>query len=157
LALYVVVQVAVPLWVRPHLVPPTTTSMAISRATLDGISLDASGTLTITTHPAHGSWVLSNRTVDAHGHSTALPSWFGRCLPPPPSDPGQVQGESAPQPSGSLQACLARLTSEGYRQLVVYQPKGHFWPLQWAETGLYLGASALLTGLSFWLTRRRLS
>ena len=57
LAIYVVVQIAVPLWVRPHLVPATTTSMVISRATLDGISSDGAGTLTITTHadPATGS------------------------------------------------------------------------------------------------------
>ena len=44
LAIYVFVQIAVPLWVRPHLVPPTTTTMVISRATLDGIGIDGSGT-----------------------------------------------------------------------------------------------------------------
>jgi hypothetical protein len=52
---------------------------------------------------------------------------------------------------------LARLTDQGYRQQVVYQPAGHFWPLQWVETGLYLAASGVLAALSFWWTRRRLS
>ena len=28
-----------------------------------------------------------------------------------------------------------RLTDEGYRQHLVYQPRNHFWRLQWAETG----------------------
>ena len=57
----------------------------------------------------------------------------------------------------TLDPCLTRLNDEGYRQHVVYQPTTHFWPLQWAETGLYLTASALLAGLSFWWTRHRLS
>ena len=157
LAIYVFVQIAVPLWVRPHLLPPTTTTSVISHATLDGVGIDESGTITITTHVAPGDWILSNQTVNAQGRPTALPSWFSACLPPPP-DPGQAGNRSVVgRGSGSLDACLARLTDEGYRQRVVYQPHHHFWPLQWAETGLYLSASALLAGLSFWWTRRRLS
>jgi ABC-2 family transporter protein len=157
LAVYVFVQIAVPLWVRPHLVPATTTSTIISDATLDGISLDESGTITLTTHAGRGDWVLSNQTVDAHGRAAALPAWFSDCLPPPPAA-GQSGGRVEATPRrGSMDACLARLTDEGYRQRLVYQPRDHFWPLQWAETGLYLAASGLLTGLSFWWTRRRLS
>jgi hypothetical protein len=155
LAIYVFVQISVPLWIRPHLIPPTTTTTTISHATLDGISLDGSGTLTITTHAAQGDWILTNQTIDARGRATALPSWFGTCLPLPPS-PGQPANKAAPQ-NQSLDACLARLTDEGYRQRLVYQPHNHFWRLQWAETGLYLAASGLLAGLSFWWTRRRLS
>ena len=157
LAIYVVVQIAVPLWVRPHLVPATTASMVISHSTLDGIGLDGSGTITITTHAGRGDWVLSNETVDAQGRAAALPSWFSSCLPPPPAA-GQSSGKAAVnQDHGTLDACLARLTDEGFRQHLVYQPRGHFWPLQWAETGLYLAASVVLGGLSFWWTRRRLT
>jgi hypothetical protein len=157
LAIYVVVQIAVPLWVRPHLVPATTTSTVISHSTLDGIRLDGSGTLTITTHADRGDWILTNETVDARGRATALPSWFSACLPPPPSA-GQPSSKAAvSQGRGTMDACLTRLTDDGYRQRLVYQPRNHFWPLQWAETGLYLAASAVLAGLSFWWTRRRLS
>ena len=53
-----------------------------------------------------------------------------------------------------MEACFARLTDEGYRQHLVYHPRDHFWPLQWAETGLYLVASAGLAGLCVWRTRR---
>ena len=49
LAIYAFVQIAVPLWVRPHLVPPTSTATVISAATLDGIRLDNAGTITLTT------------------------------------------------------------------------------------------------------------
>ena len=156
LAIYVVVQIAVPLWVRPHLVPATTASMVISHSTLDGIGLDGSGTITITTHAGRGDWVLSNETVDAQGRAAALPSWFSS-LPPPPAA-GQPSGKAAVnQDHGTLDACLARLTDEGFRQHLVYQPRDHFWPLQCAETGLYLAASVVLGALSFWWTRRRLS
>jgi hypothetical protein len=95
--------------------------------------------------------------VDSHGRASELPSWFADCLPPPPGG-GQAgattQVHSAP---GSLDDCLSRLTDEGYRQRLVYQPLDHFWRLQWAETGLYLAVSALLAGLSFWWIRFRLS
>lgn len=157
LAIYAFVQVAVPLWVRPHLVPSTSTTTVISGATLDGVSLDNTGTLTITTRVVHGAWVLTNQTVDQHGHPAALPTWFKDCLPPPP-DPGQAtERTSGADSRATLDRCLTRLDHEGYRQHVVYQPKSHFWPLQWAETGLYLAASALLTVLAFWWTRHRLS
>jgi hypothetical protein len=56
---------------------------------------------------------------------------------------------------GDLQACLVRLGDLGYRQRVVYQPASRFWPLQWAETALFVGLSGLLTGFCFWWTRRR--
>jgi hypothetical protein len=158
LAIYVFVQVAVPLWVRPHVIPPTTSSMVISDRTLDGINFDASKRLTITTHTAGpGDWVLSNRTVDAHGHAAAIPTWFRGCLPTPPgaAEPGGTIGVSPAR--GSLDDCFARLADEGYRQQVVYQPESHFWRLQWAELGLYLAASGLLAWLSFRWIRLRLS
>ncbi len=157
LAIYVFVQVAVPLWIRPHLVPATTTSTVISRATLDGISIDGSGTPTISIHAAPGDWILSNQTVDAHGDAAALPAWFSDCLPPPPGSAQPNDKAAVDQAPGILEACLARLTDQGYRQHLVYQPLSHFWPLQWVETGLYLAASVLLAALSFWWMRRRLS
>jgi hypothetical protein len=158
LAIYVFVQIAVPLWVRPHLAPPTTITEVISETTLDGIMSSDSGPFQITTHTKDPrDWVLSNQTVDAHGHASGLPAWFGDCLPPPPGAGeagGTTQVHSA---TGSLDDCLSRLAAEGYRQRLVYQPISHFWWLQWAETALYLAVSGLLAGLSFWWVRRRLS
>jgi hypothetical protein len=40
---------------------------------------------------------------------------------------------------------------------VVYQPDSHFWPLQLAETGLFLGLAAILILFAAWWTRRRAS
>jgi hypothetical protein len=160
LVVYVLVQVAVPLWVRPHLVAPVTRTETISESTIDGISADAGGPFTITLQtPDSRDWVITNQTIDQDGHPSALPSWFADCLPPPPGAEGRdSQGNVQVNPHpGSLNSCLSRLTAEGYQQRLVYQPMSHFWPLQLAETGLYLVVSALLAGLSFWWIRFRLS
>lgn len=57
----------------------------------------------------------------------------------------------------SLESCFTRLTDEGYRQRIVYQPADHFWRLQWTETALFLALSGLLAGFCFWWTRHRLA
>ena len=55
------------------------------------------------------------------------------------------------------QRCHDWLNTLGLRQDLTYQPANHFWPLQFAETGLLLGLTAVLVGFCFWWTRRRLS
>jgi hypothetical protein len=137
LALYTFVQIAVPFWVRPHLVP-----LVITLATGDP-----------------RNWVLADYTVDASGRPAALPSWTAtECLPPPPGEPAlggrvKVPGDARSQ----LANCFARLDAEGYRQHLTYQPANHFWPLQWAETGLYLVLSGLLAAFCFWWVRTRVT
>ena len=157
LALYILVQVAVPVWVRPHLVGAVTTTIVLSQSTLDGIAVSPGDPPRLTAHTeSGGAWILQNATVDAQGRATAVPAWFATCLPDPAStgNGGQEQATAAP---GGVDSCLARLTSEGYRQHVVYQPADHFWPLQWAETGLYVGLAGLLAGCCLWRIRRRTS
>jgi ABC-type transport system involved in multi-copper enzyme maturation permease subunit len=160
LAVYVFVQIAMPAWVRPHLVPPVRETVTIGDATLDGISLRGDGPGAVTTISAHtadpGDWVLANQTLDPSGRVIdALPAWFGQCLPPPPSPangPAEARGGRA-----ALQTCLTRLADEGYRQQLVYQPASRFWALQWAETGVFIVLSGLLAWFSLWWVRRRLT
>jgi ABC-type transport system involved in multi-copper enzyme maturation permease subunit len=154
LALYAAVQIAVPLWVRPHLLPPVSSSIAVNQSTLDGLSLDGSGQNQLSVHTGNrGDWVLVNETVGQDGRPTALPAWFGDCLPVPSAPATGTQRAAA----GSIDDCLARLTEAGYRQRVVYQPADRFWPLQWVETGLYIAASVALAAGCFWRVRRRLT
>jgi hypothetical protein len=156
LALYTLVQVAMPLWVRPHLMPPVAKSVTFSAAHLDGITLNENGVLGLTVSTGNpGDWILTNHTVDASGAPAALPSWMGNCLPPPPSAPVAGRAEVGERPN--LGPCFTRLNAEGYRQRVVYHPASHFWRLQWTETALFLVVSGLLAGFCFWWTRRRLN
>ena len=161
LAVYVAAQVAVPFLVRPHLVPPETQITEISMETMMGLgSHGDSDVVEFQARAADPSdWVLDNETINASGQVTGLPTWFDDCMPGPPRAPtaGAPDVQSDAPPPDSLDTCFNRLTSEGYQQRLVVQPVSHFWPLQWAETGLYGGASLLLAGLSFWWTRRRLS
>ena len=51
-----------------------------------------------------------------------------------------------------LDNCLA---SHGIRVTESYQPLSHYWPLQWAETGLFLALALALAGFCFWRLGRR--
>ena len=156
LALFAFVQVAVPLWVRPHVVTPVTVTLTISEDSLDSINGSPyGGPESIELHTANREdWVLTNETVNAAGQATALPAWLAECLPGPGGPSGTTQTNQQAPPIGG---CFERLDAEGYRQRIVYQPEDRFWPLQLAETGMFLVGSGLLAGLCFWWTRTRLS
>ncbi|MBO3750655.1 ABC transporter permease [Streptosporangiaceae bacterium NEAU-GS5] len=157
LAAFVVIQLAMPLLVRPHLMPPVTGTFELGHANIGGISLPADGAgIQISTEPAvpghPGAWVLSSdlvdasgRTIGGNGQETTIPvsSTSGPCAPqggPPNEDP-----------------CWAEINQLGYRQRASYQPLERFWPFQWIETGIYAALALGLTGLCFWLIRRRVS
>jgi hypothetical protein len=152
LAVFAAVQIAMPLWVRPHLIPPVTETVAIGTDTLDGIGISGSGTpvVRLTVHTADpGDWVLSDNTIDSAGRAVGtLPSWFLDCVPPPPS-PGAAETTGGVAKAPDIKGCLDRLSAEGYQQQVVYQPAGRFWSLQWVETGVFLGLSGLLAWFCF--------
>ena len=157
LILFIFVQIAVPLWVRPHLVTPVSNVIAFSRDRLDGIQGNGAGKpehITVNTG-GPGNWVLANETLNAKGQVTDVPAWFGDCLPPPPG-PGTTERVHVVG-DDPISECLSRLNAEGYRQRVTYQPADRFWRLQWLETGMFLTFSALLAWFCFWWTRRRLS
>jgi hypothetical protein len=46
-------------------------------------------------------------------------------------------------------ACQQRL-SHHLLQLVAYQPPGHYWPLQFIETAIYLAAAIILIAIVIW-------
>lgn len=94
-----------------------------------------------------GSWVTAQQTLNAAGRPASVPSSFADCL----------RTESGPPAMEQVDGCFADLGALGYEQQVTYQPAGNFWPLQWAETGLYLGLASALTGFCAWWIRRRVT
>jgi hypothetical protein len=60
-------------------------------------------------------------------------------------------------PSKSPAVCEQWLGSLGLRQDLSYHPTSHFWTLQWAEAGIFIGLAVLLAGFCFWWIRRRVS
>jgi hypothetical protein len=140
LAIYIAAVISMPLWIRAHLQPAihATTPLNVSSPIAFMISdtrmtVKAGGSFP-------GAWVLSNQTLTPSGQVFTGP--------PNPQYCGPDHGPKA---------CLDWVGTLGLRQDLTYQPASHFWPLQWAETGIFLAAAVLLTGFCFWWTRRRLT
>jgi hypothetical protein len=79
-----------------------------------------------------GSMVVRTQVIDPAGHPIS-----GTRIPIPDSC------RAAASKSGVLQ-CLDRI---GYRQIVTYQPPGHYWPTQWIEAGLFVAVAAALVAV----------
>lgn len=134
LAAYAAVQIATPLWIRPHLAPSVNTTLPFTEARPVSIGVDAVREVDF---GQPGAWILSEQTVSPSGQPEKLPASLTDCP--------------------SMSDCADALSKAGYRQQVTYQPAGNFWTLQWTETGLYLGLTLALTGFCTWWIRRRLT
>ena len=143
LVIFAAVQFAVPLWVRPHLIPPVTTTSALNLGSVVewGVTNAGPGNgdgLFVQTQPdVPGAWLLSNQVITPAGR-------------PVSTEPGtQACGAGAP-----LQSCRAYVATLHLRQELSYQPASRYWALQWYETAIYLALSLLLSGLCFLRIRR---
>jgi hypothetical protein len=141
LAIFAAAQLAMPLLVRPHLIPASHTTAAIVDADL------VYGSLTADVVPGHpGAWILSSQALNAAGQPvSAIPAGCAS----PPGSLGEKGGTSAITPGQCMQ-------SRGYREAISYVPTSRYWSLQATETGIYLAVALALAGLCFWrLSRRR--
>ncbi|RSM86910.1 transporter [Kibdelosporangium aridum] len=151
LVLYIAVQLAFPLAIRPYVLAPDHQTVTITEDNVTQIHINEAGKFEqIGVESSPGSWVLANQTVDPAGNPVDLATAVtaAECTVPPPS---------LGPPPGRPTACLEKLTSLGYKQELTYHPSSRFWGLQAIETAIYLALTALLTWLSFRLVRRYLS
>ncbi|GAA1262630.1 transporter [Sphaerisporangium rubeum] len=163
LVVFAAIQVAVPLLVRPHLMPPVTGTFELGRENVDGLGGPQGGPMHIylrtSAVPGHpGAWVLSSELIDPSGRTISSgdggsgpSSTIATAVPI-----STTSGPCSPQqlPAGG---CTAEFNRLGYRQLATYHPLDRFWPFQWIETGLYALLTLVLIWSSFWWLRRRLS
>jgi hypothetical protein len=149
LVIFAVVQVAMPLWVRPHLIPPNRI-VATTEATQANFNGFQSGpALTAGIVPGQpGAWIISSGAVDTAGQPvSAIPA------PCRPNSAATRPTGGVTQSGAGLQRCL---DSNGIREAVSYQPASRYWPLQWVETALFGTLALALVGFCFWrLSRRR--
>jgi ABC-2 family transporter protein len=144
LAIFAVIQIAMPLWIRPHLFPARHSVIPVT--SLESISLQQGGlngsrfNLGAENLPGQpGAWLLSSGAVNAAGQATS-------------TSPAACTTQSMQNVSAFMD-CLA---SHGIREAVSYQPASRYWSFQWTETAIYLALALALTGTCFWrLTRRR--
>lgn len=141
--LFAAVQLAVPLLVRPHLMPQTEETVTVTEENVTEIvGRPGVGVEYLNVAEPDGAWVLTNETVDSNGEVVdPLPASIQNCLRPP---------DFAPDGRDMVVTCLLTgLTDLGYRQHLSYQPGHNFWPLQWIETGVFLAVSALIAWFAF--------
>ncbi|MGW6504176.1 ABC transporter permease [Nonomuraea angiospora] len=156
LAVFAAIQLAMPLLVRAHLMPPATGAFQLSQANVEnlGISREGGGPVRILLKSAvpgqAGAWVLSSTMTDPSGR-TISDDDAGAAI-----QVSTTSGPCAPS-AASGDGCIAEINRLGYRQHAAYQPLQRFWPFQWIETGIYALLSLGLTWFCFWWVRRRLS
>jgi hypothetical protein len=145
LAIFAVVQIAMPLWIRPHLFPANHTVIPVT--SLDGISLQQGGlngssfTLGAENLPGQpGAWLISSGAVNTAGQAVST-------TPAACTTPSMRNGPA-------FFDCLA---SHGIREAISYQPASRYWAFQWTETAIYLALALALAGYCFRRLGRRLS
>jgi hypothetical protein len=161
LGLFVVVRIAVTLWVRPYLLPPRHGTLSLLGARRFGFEIGpGSVTLVAGGGAPPGGWGLSSQLVNDAGQpvtAAARAAFLHRYCPTiGHSPPGAVAGHAvpkAPDPA-TFRVCQAQ-AARHFHLAISYQPAGRFWTFQWIELGGYL-VLALVAALAtyWWVTRR---
>ncbi len=137
LGVYLAAVGAMPLWIREHLTPAVHTTKALDIDQLTTLGFGQDGNMRVFAEAPSHAWVLSNQTITTTGDVFTGPANPQYCAP-----------------GVSPQRCEDWLGTLGLRQDLSYHPTSHFWSLQWAETGIFVGLAVLLTGFCFWWIRR---
>jgi len=141
LAVYAGLALAMALGIRGHLLPATHLQQPLNTAEINGMGINQDGAMRVEAgFNLPGAWVMHNTTITSTGQAFTGPANM------------QVCGRD-----GAPKDCMGWLGSLGLKQDITYQPAGHFWPLQWVESGVFLVLTALLVSFGFWWLRRRSS
>jgi len=143
IAVFAAIQVIMPNFVRPHLIAPAHSTVALTVANIDQIqqTLSPGGPSSAfvgTQVNLPGAWVLSNADVSAAGRP-----WTG---------PMTAACDSQ---DGGGPACPKSLAALHLKEVVTYQPASAYWTLQWYETAIFVVVALALIGFSVWWVRRR--
>ena len=149
LAVFAVIQVVMPLWVRPQLFPPDHAVTTFSSFTGVDVPIE-NGTFTLIPSGWDSQpegWVLSSGAVNTAGRQiSAVPP---ACM--------QVAGMQVTGGKANHPALLDCLAGHGIRVAVTYQPASRYWAFQGTETAIYVALALALAGYCFWRLNRRLS
>jgi hypothetical protein len=132
--IFAVVQVAWAAWIRPYIIPPVHSILALGAVSFGAIG-QSHGKLLLSVGGRAGDWIMASQPVSAAGAAvTRMPAACGTAF----------NGSQM----GSFIGCLAR---HGVRVAVTYQPDSRYWAFQWLETGIFL---LLAAALGWWCVRR---
>jgi hypothetical protein len=135
LACVAVVQLGWPSVVRPHLIPPVTSTSTVS-VNVSTARVGHEGELAVPVTGMPGAWIVSNQTITPAGKVFVLPDVVA-CN------------------TGTEQQCNRFLATQHLRQRITYQPASRFWAFQAYETAIFAVLSLALAGFSVWWIRSR--
>lgn len=135
IVIFAAVQLIMPSFVRPHLIPPAHTAVAVSPGYANWVP-HGNGLLITGRADIPGAWVLSTSGHIYTGPATHI---LRTCYNGPTSTP----------------ACGSAFAALHAQMLVAYQPASRYWPLQSYETAIALALA--LAGICFWKVRRNLT
>jgi hypothetical protein len=139
MAVYAVCVLAMVFGLRAHLLPAAHLTQAFDSSQMQNFFIDDDNHVLVTQKlGVPGAWVLKREMVTPAGEKFTGPA-----------DPRYCGPRIDPQ------KCVNWVGTLGLRQESSYQPASRFWPLQWAESGLFLALSGLLAAFGFWWLRRR--
>ena len=160
-------RVAFRLLARPVLLPPVTAALALNPS---ATGYGSSGFLPLAPPPSlqpaapdlPNAWVTSIGIVNGKGDGLTGSVLAGNC-----PDIGRGGGGGVVNPfangsshvpasqgvAGTMHDCVARIAAT-YHEVVTYQPASRYWPLQWAELGVFLAAAVALAAACAWRVRR---
>ena len=163
LAVFVAVRLTEFSWLRPRLLHPVLLNLALNPGST---GYGQQGTLsvlfsspTLMPDPPHlpNTWITSLGVVNARGQALTTQVLTRAC-----PDIGQGGGgggglgghSKAPQAVvNRTQECVAKIGTT-YHEAVAYQPASRYWPLQWYELAIFLGAALILAAACLWRIRR---
>ena len=135
LACVAVVQLGWPSVVRPHLIPPVTSTSTVS-VNVSTARVGHEGELAVPVTGMPGAWIVSNQTITPAGKVFVLPDVVA-CN------------------TGTQQQCNRFLATQHLRQRITYQPANRFWAFQAYETAIFVVLSLALAGFNLWWIRSR--
>jgi ABC-type transport system involved in multi-copper enzyme maturation permease subunit len=161
LVAFVAARLATLYLVRPNLIPPETSSMALSSASGLGFGPGPSGETFMADAPnLPNALVNSSQIVDGAGHVPSdqiLHQFLVNACPSivsPATAPSNATHGPANQ--ATFNDCIAQLSTQ-FHLTVTYQPADRYWAFQWYETAIFVGLAVILVGFCFWWVRRRLT
>jgi len=164
LAVFVAVRLTEFSWLRPRLLHPVLLNLALNPGSTGygqaGTLSVLFGSPTLMPNPPDlpNTWITSLTIANARGEGLTTGELNAAC-------PGIGQGRGGGSGGGlshtrapqavvtRLQDCVAKIGTT-YHEAVVYQPAGHYWPLQWYELAIFLAAALVLAGACLWRIRR---
>jgi hypothetical protein len=170
LAAFVLIRLGVTYWVRPHLLPPAHSTVALTTNDF-AVSISSSGPSIISEPPLiPNAWVYSGSVVDRAGRApttqwvdsacSQLAQLARRGTPGASMSGGaisQVHHSStvAGQYDEAFATCARQVVTH-FREAIVYQPASRYWAVQGLETVVFVALAALLAGACVWWIRHRL-